>query len=406
MKIRSLSALALGILAASFGCATPSSDGPAPEAIGRTKAAVIDGVASDASQDAVVLILRFDMKTHEGGACTGTLIAPNLVLTARHCVADTDMGAACDGDGNPVAGGEIRGNFDPATLHVFAGTARPETRSEFEAGVKGAEILDDGGTNLCNHDIALIRLEGNIDNGMIAPVRLETDITVGEMITAVGWGVTETTPSPSTRQQRTGIEVEDVGPDTEARPAVAPNEFQVGESICSGDSGGPAISEETGAVLGVVSRGGNRSYPDPNDPAKTCIDGQNLYTKLSPFKDLILDAYAAAGAEPWLEGGEDPRLATPGTACAAGSECRSGLCLPDPSKDDKKTCAKKCATAADCPTEHECVAEAGAHVCRQPDTGLCAQAGASRSTRASASNGLMFALGAVVVAAARRRRRG
>ena len=48
-------------------------------------------LASPASQDATVMLL-----TNGGFACTATLVAPNLVITARHCVAsDLDETNPC-----------------------------------------------------------------------------------------------------------------------------------------------------------------------------------------------------------------------------------------------------------------------------------------------------------------------
>src|SRR5690606_484428 len=69
---------------------------------------IVGGVHSDASQDAIVLVMHYDAVRRGGGAasgCTGSLLTPRLVLTARHCVAITDPGAACTSEGKPVAGG-------------------------------------------------------------------------------------------------------------------------------------------------------------------------------------------------------------------------------------------------------------------------------------------------------------
>src|SRR5207247_502968 len=151
-------------------------------------------------------------------------------------------------------------------------------------------------------DIALIVLKTPIKDASIAPIRLDGPPKVGETFTAVGWGVTDTEAEPSVRQQRAGIPVEDVGPDMGQFGPIPPNEFQVGESICQGDSGGPALAK-SGAVIGIVSRGGNGRQPSQTDPSAGCIAASNPYTKTAPFKQLILKAFEIAQAEPWVEGG-------------------------------------------------------------------------------------------------------
>lgn len=409
MNSRALTVLTLSILATLAGC----SSSPAPgEALGRIESAVIDGKPSDASQDSVVLLVYYDPRNQGFGQCTGTLLAPRLVLTARHCVADTDPYAACDEKGNPLAAGAIRGNHRADAMYVFTGKNRPDFRNgEVDFAGQGMKILDDGGKNLCNHDLALVVLKEPVKNAQISPIRLEADVEKGELITAVGWGVTDETPQPDQRQQRSGVKVLEVGPEKiPGSAAVPPNEFQVGESICSGDSGGPAFAEGSGAVVGVVSRGGNMTQPDQSDPSATCIDGENLYTKVTPFKDLILLGYELAEAEPWFEGEPDPRKLKPGNACTEASECRSDLCLADPDAAGETTCAQPCTEDSECGEGKECVAEADAYVCRTPKPeppketgGVCSYAPASSAS--GSSGGLALALALAAVATARRRRR-
>jgi|GEM_PF-873379 len=391
----------------------------APEKVGVAASKVIYGKDSDKSQDSVVLLIHFDPKKSAFGSCTGTLLSDRLILTARHCVADTDESAACDVTGKPLAQGEIRGNHPANTLYAFTGPNRPDfgSRDITPDGV-GAKVIDDGGTNLCNHDIALVILKDPIPNAKIAQIRLDSPVLKSEKLTAIGWGVTDVTPSPDVRQQRSAIPVLGIGPDdTEALP-VPPNEFEVGESICSGDSGGPALGP-SGAIVGVVSRGGNATKPDPNNPASSCIGGTNLYTKVDAFKDFIVAGLAMVDAEPWYEGGPDPRLAKPGTVCGDAAECRSNICAPlDPASRTADQivngvtgiCLADC-SASECPDGQTCQTEGEAQVCRAPvaatnnatttTTSGCATAPGT----ASSSGALGLLLAALGLVAAGRRRR-
>ena len=98
---------------------------------------------------------------------------------------------------------------------------------------------------------------------------------------------------------------------------IGPAEFRLGESGCAGDSGGPALAE-TGAVLGVLSRGGNGSGVPGGDVAG-CLDAENVFTSVAKYKDLLRSAYDKAGQEPWLEGQANPPGPRPPPPAESGS---------------------------------------------------------------------------------------
>ena len=387
------------------------------------KQPIIRGIDSDPSQDYVVYLYAKD----DDSACTGTLIAPNLVLTARHCVSHVQQSTfGCDEMGNiiGISGSQILSDHAPSSLLVYTGSVRANAPAMTPDAV-GAKIFHDTSKNLCGHDVSLILLDREIPNALFAQIRLDDTVTIGETFTAVGWGVTDKTIFPFYRQQRKGIKITSVGPMaavTTFQPT-PPNDFQVGESICSGDSGGPAFAK-SGAIVGIVSRGGNGSQQNMNDPSATCIGAENIYTKVAPFKSFIEKGLASVGAEPWYEGGPDPRLAKTDASCTKGSECRSNLCVADPSNGGAMACAQDCsADPSACPDGQMCTTVDSAQICRtaaaiaatnnatvnggngqQTVTTSSCSAAPGRDAGSSGSSLAMIGLGALGFAAMRRRK--
>ena len=396
-----LAASALSLVTLAIGCsAPPQSSG---ESAGNSAEAIINGKNSDASQDAVVLI--YDTA---GFACTGTLLAPNLVLTARHCVSNIDEATAAQ-----CADGAVTTDYTPSSLNIIVGAKAPSSASAVAA--KGKQIIHDASSNLCNHDMALIVLDTMIPDAKIAPIRLDSLPKAGETFTAVGWGVTTTTTSPSVRQQRTAIPIVAVAATAEG---VGSTEFLTGEASCEGDSGGPALATKTGAVIGTVSRGGNGQQPNQNNPSNSCTgtDAQNIYSAPMGFKAVILQGYKAAGQDPWLEGQPDPRLAHFGEPCTTNGDCGSNACYQ---ANGKGVCTQDCSTDA-CPTGYDCSTDGTnvciAHVDTAPLSGAdggaangatntTVTAGCATAPGQSGSNGTWLGLGIAALAVAARRRK-
>lgn len=328
---------ALLMIAAAMGSAACSAgaEDAARERVGRATRPIISGSPSSADQDAVVLIAILE-NGDIGGTCTGTMVAPNLVLTALHCVAETDEGALCAADGTAVQGGAVRAARSPSDFAIVAGAdVSGDVARSRVAGVR--KVVTTGASTLCNSDLALLVLDRAMPNAKIAPLRLDGAVRAGDKVTSIGWGLTEQGSMPSQRMMRSGVDVIGVGP----MPGAGPAEFVVGEAVCSGDSGGPAIAS-TGAVVGVVSRGGNGKPADPQTPASTCIGAQSVYSSLAPHKATILAAFDDAGAKPVLE--KSGGAAAPASPGSSDGDDGGGAAPEDPAAADGETPAPTATT--------------------------------------------------------------
>jgi MYXO-CTERM domain-containing protein len=261
--------------------------------LGSLQQAVVNGTLSPESEDSTVFILT-DPAEGDAVNCTGTVVAPNLVATALHCVTHSTLGFfTCEPDGSLTAtdraDGTIGRLLQPEEVAVYVGA---DIRGA-EPVAHGQRLLGTGSTQICRGDLAFIVLDTELDVP-VSPVRVSYGVEPGDFVKVMGYGQTETN-GDSGRHVRSGRRVIDVGPLSEDQPSIsaAPRTFVVNEGPCHGDSGGPAFSEETGALVGVYSLAAGDSC--------TGVGVRNVYTHLSTFSSFVLDAFAAADAEPVLD---------------------------------------------------------------------------------------------------------
>jgi hypothetical protein len=288
------SALLLVLLFLGAGCAAEAEDGGVHVDVSLGSETSIFGGAPDDDERAVSSVVA--LKVGSAGSyelCSGALVAPNVVLTARHCVAKSlTTSVSCDENGRSTNGAHVAGNQRPENVAVYVGAAPKFSRP---ASAVGKAIVAPDNDHLCDSDIALVVLDRAIMDIEPLAVRLRGRVRPTERIRSVGYGHNDKHLPMGTRLRKEGVEVLAMGRGiSSSKTALGPHEFEVGRSICQGDSGGPAINEKTGAVVGVVSRGG-----DCDD------DYGHIYTTTSGWDSLFEQAFAIAGGAPVAEPGDD-----------------------------------------------------------------------------------------------------
>lgn len=255
---------------------------------------IVNGTASPKAQDYVVQI-AIQRKGKTIPFCTGTLVAKNLVITARHCTGELSSDEM-----------SLNKEYSPSELKFYFGTGAGPKTIDQPPEAQGARFFTNKKMDLVP-DIAVVLLDKEVDQP-IAPIRLTSGAVKGELLDIVGYGLTEADLYPRTRQQRKGVKVARKGPGTSRLFDLLAGEFQFGEAACAGDSGGPALSSETGALVGVASRVANGEDTTDAGAAAFCLGStaEDVYTDLTPAKAFIDEAFEAIGATPWLEGEEQP----------------------------------------------------------------------------------------------------
>ncbi|MFO0675552.1 MAG: trypsin-like serine protease [Polyangiaceae bacterium] len=305
---------------------------------------IVHGVP-DKGRDPAVVALDIGGK----GLCSGTLIAPDAVLTARHCVSVSVESVDC-----PPKGPQVLGDRDPRSIRVFAGDDLVGGRLV----AAGRSIVSPPGPHLCDSDVALLFLDRPVEG--IEPLGVRsTGVARGDTVRAVGFGKSGDAGDAGRKLLREHVRVLDT----------STREFTVGEATCQGDSGGPALDEDTGEIVGVVSRGGS-----------TC-EGRsafNVYTRADAFLEFIDtalgflrlpdDAVSDAGILDGSakDGGKTKAKADAGTsrtkktkkpksdvgsACQTGADCAAGLCVIE---TNRQYCSRSCGPGDRCPTGYGC----------------------------------------------------
>jgi Trypsin len=216
-------------------------------------------------------------------ACTGSVIAPTIILTAAHCVFDKTTGAPIPPGAIAVAAGSVN---RPANPPANVTTVRPDpyyNPATFQA------------------DAAILILSAPVPASAI-PVALATPANSalyepGTSVTFTGWGETVAdVPTSAPTQLQSGTVP--ILPNATCQASV---EFHPGYTLCTGgagyrpatchgDSGGPLVATTAaGPVqIGITSYGS----------AVGCGIAPDYFTRVSSVQGWIASAIASAAAPP------------------------------------------------------------------------------------------------------------
>jgi len=296
-------ALGLVVLSTAAGCAEPT---------GESRAPIIDGdpVMDGDFYGTVGLRLPLD----KGEVCTGTLIRPNVVVTAAHCVIDTD-----DFDGTiidrrmpseitVVAGSAPLRDGDPSFDYAIETIIPHESYPNFEGSSDPSSLGEH------HDDIALLVLSTNVTTltpvEVLPAAEMDSFLTAGEFVTLSGYGARAVEAGETTMIGELYI-ADTPYLDRSARELLvgAADETDNQPDSCEGDSGGPGyvFDGETPYLVGASSRARNDGFAG----RELCGSG-GIYTLVPAFETWIAEKLGEGpsptdgGTGPGTDGGVAP----------------------------------------------------------------------------------------------------
>jgi secreted trypsin-like serine protease len=274
---------ALVLLACSLGSAVAAGanghEAP-PDSAAAGPAPVIGGSNAAAGKWPDVAAVLFPVRTGDQADCTGTLIAPTVVLTAGHCYTAIDPPLP---DNVLIGTSSLARPSEGETIGVLRGIAFPDADSSVDVAV-----------------LMLARASTRTPRAL-ATGWARVDIANGAAVSLVGFGATNKDGDNFVDDlQEATTTITDFACQTSSgcRPAALPagelGAGGMGVDTCPGDSGGPLyLMTSYGAFLAGVT---SRAY---DDAAFTCSEG-GIYER----PDKVVDWIEAVAGVPVARGPE------------------------------------------------------------------------------------------------------
>lgn len=328
------------------------------ESMARIHAPIINGDPPDAPyHDAVVSLHQVSGSSVSASPfCSGTLIAPTVVLTAAHCL-DVANG------GKPQFA-----TMPPSALAIYVGDSPATDPSPSIFGVTQTLIHPGYDRKNLFNDIALVRLGAAVPTALTAPVAalpaslgLQGSDVGSLLLNFAGFGETET-GSSGVKLQADGI-LGGLGCSVPGcygadDPFTQFSYSQPDSGPCFGDSGGPAFIIRGGVpyVAGLTSWGD--AYCTQFG-VSTRVDAYGSFISgfvggVDPGPDCSADSVCNTEC-----GDSDPDCIDPGPDCSADGECNAECGDSDP---DCSTSSPRCGDGV-CGAGESCDGQAGTSSC-------------------------------------------
>jgi hypothetical protein len=245
--------------------------------------------------------------------CSSTLIAPDVVLLAAHCVDPNALSSL------GYSGGTSYWSPEP-DLEIYDGSGDPPLPDDAVL-VKASVFPDEFDINTMqpgmalalNHDIALSFLDEPLEDQPLGVVPTDDEaaaLATGAAVSVVGWGQTSQGGPAGVKYWGESV----VGAISDYEFQVGPNQDDVRQ--CHGDSGGPTFfAVETGSatkerVVGVTSQSWD---------ATDCASVGGVETRVDHYLDWIDDAMSDACADGTRTWCDEPGILPPPTGARTSS---------------------------------------------------------------------------------------